>query len=325
MRTHLRPAFTLIELIVVIGIIALLATLSAAAVMRVQESQREGNTNKTLRALQMGLDPQVKAVVDRAAGERPHEIIVQMTSKGQPTCGADLARAKALHLKLKLRQEFPQTFAEVRYVFSGQYQNPCTGQVLDLSQLNAQYGHLPNDIYRIAIGNANGTPPEEAAVLLPIVLAKSRGGAAFNALEAGPTNTINLNGREFKVLVDSWDKPIYFRRWAVDVEMAAVNNMLADELNSEPFVSKSAVQTGFRDPADPGGKLPVKVWSGTNELPGARAIAKSWFIVPLGGAIADPFDGFNRGPFVASSGKDKNPSTADDLFSFRLQGTGRGN
>jgi len=140
-RTRLRPAFTMIELIVVIGIIVLLATLSAATVMRVRTAQRETNTNNVMRAVTMGLNEQWKQAVQKISAEEPHEIIRQMTSKSQQAgCGDDKSRAKALHMYLRLRQEFPQTFTEARFMFSGQWQNPCTGQVHNLAGLNAMYG-----------------------------------------------------------------------------------------------------------------------------------------------------------------------------------------
>jgi len=323
----------MIELIVVIGIIALLSTLSAAAVMRVQQAQRESNTDKYLRAAAIGLDQQTKAARDRIAAERPDDIIILMTSNAN--CGNDMARAKALHMMLRLRQEFPQTYAEVRYTFSGQFQSPCG--TVNLANLNAKYG--PKDLYLRAIASApgGGSPYEEAAALLPIVLGTSRGGAAFNILEAGPTGSITVGGKEMKVLVDAWGTPISFRRCAVDAEMAANNNMIANELNSEPFVSKTATMTGYRDPVDPEGKLTANVWTGANALPGARAIAASWFTVPLNNEIANPFDGFNRGPYLRSAGRDSagkytpgqltvfDAPTPDDLLSFRIAGIGKGN
>jgi len=110
--------------------------------------------------------------------------------------------------------------------------------------------------------------------------------------------------------------------------MTANGNMIGNDLNVEPFVSKQAMTTGFKDPADPEGKLTANVWTGANALPMARQVAASWFIVPLqqsNTVIADPFDGFNRGPFILSAGGDQNYTTPDDLMSYRIAGVGRGN
>jgi hypothetical protein len=135
-----------------------------------------------------------------------------------------------------------------------------------------------------------------------------------------------------KVLLDAWGNPICLRRWAADAELSASNNMIANELNLEPFVSKVAINSGFRDPADPEGKLTANVWTGANIVananPNPRALAASWFTVPLqqsGTPIADPFDGVNRGPYLMSGGRDKVYTTPDDLLSFRIAGVGRGN
>jgi len=186
-----RPAFTLIELIVVLGIIALLATLSVAGVMRVQKAQREISSDRTLRAVQIGLDQQYKAAVDKIKTENPHDLIVQATSNGGVP---DMTRARALHMKLRLRQEFPQNFAEARFQFP-----PA------LAALNAQYG--PKPIYIAAIGAA-GNPPapspeaKEAAILLVVALSQTRNGVTFNVREAGPNDTIDVNGKGMPVLVD---------------------------------------------------------------------------------------------------------------------------
>jgi prepilin-type N-terminal cleavage/methylation domain-containing protein len=294
-----RPAFTLIELIVVLGIIALLATISVAGVMRVQKAQREINSDRTLRAVQIGLDQQHKAAVNRAGSENPHDLIIQLTSNGIPPANTpDLTRAKALHMMLRLRQEFPQNYAEARFVFQGQF-----------APLNAMYG--PKPVYLAAIGAGNGTPTDEAAALLIVALSQSRDGVAFNVRESGPVQTIDVGGKQMPVLVDAWGTPICLRRWATDAEPAAVA-----ELNQSPFVTQAMINSGNRNYADQDGKL-RQLWAG-------KPIAMSWFITPLP-QVADPFDGNNRGPFLLSAGQDKTYVTPDDLFSFRLQQAGKGN
>jgi len=295
LRVNHRPAFTLIELIVVLGIIALLATLSVAGVMRVQKAQREISSDRTLRAVQIGLDQQWKAAVNRAGSENPHDLIVQLTSNGGVP---DNTRAKALHMMLRLRQEFPQNYAEARFVFQGQF-----------APLNAMYG--PKLVYLAAIGNGNGTPTDEAAALLIVTLSHSRDGVSFNVRESGPVQTIDVGGKQVPVLVDAWGTPICLRRWATDVEPAAVL-----ELNQSPFVTQAMINSGNRNYADQDGKL-RQAWAN-------KAIAQSWFVTPLP-QVADPFDGNNRGPFLLSAGQDKLYVTPDDLFSFRLQQAGKGN
>ena len=86
-----------------------------------------------------------------------------------------------------------------------------------------------------AIGT--GTPNDdvkEAAALLLIVLSQNRGGANFNVQEAGPIQQIDVGGKQMRVLVDAWDRPICLRRWATDNELNAMNN----EINQPPFVRR---------------------------------------------------------------------------------------
>jgi prepilin-type N-terminal cleavage/methylation domain-containing protein len=308
MKVHARPraAFTVIELLVVLSIIALLATLSIAAVLRVQESQRGTNTSIHLRKAQMGLDQQWKAAIDRIKAEEPHELIYQITTN--PNGTRDNARAKALHMKLRLRQEFPQSYAEVRMI------NVFTGPYLPL-QSPSVYG--PKPLYLAAIGAGNGTAGDEAAALLLVVLAQGRGGTAFNAEEIGPVQTRDMGGKPMRVLVDAWGNPMCLRRWATDAELKLLLlDPINNELNLPPFVTPAQVISGNCDPQDPDGRLRFNTWAG-------KAQAQAWFTSVL--ANTDPFDGRNRGPYIVSAGKDAQYTTDDDLYSFRLQSAGKGN
>jgi prepilin-type N-terminal cleavage/methylation domain-containing protein len=321
-RTHLRPAFTLIELIVVIGIIALLATLSAAAVMRVQESQRESNTNKYLLKLSTALEQQRKATRDRISQETPHPLILAITAKDANGLMPDPARAKVLHMKLRMRQEFPQTYAEARFTW------PSGGP---FAALNGVYG--PKPLYLAAIGNGTGTDPTmEAAVLLVAVLSQNRSGGSFAAEDGVPTNTFDYAGKTVKVFMDSWgEKPMCLRRWATDGEPDALT-----DLNTLPQVTQAMMTSNLRDSEDPDGRLVPENWDATGAAAN-RAIAETWFTQPLP-TVVHPFGSFtdgtfpygpfkqpNRGPYVMSAGKDRKYATPDDLLSFRLSSTGRGN
>jgi len=317
LSAHRRPAFTLLEVMVMISIIAILATLSTAAVMRVQSSQREGNTSKDLLKVQMALDQQWRNAGDAIKKEQPHAIIKAITANGD--CSANESRARALHLKLRLRQEFPQTFAEATFSFSGQWQDPCTKQVYNLSALNAMYG--PKLIYTNAISgaNTNNNYPLEGSVLLYLTLSQSRGGAQSNIAETGTAQPADVgNGKMMNVLVDAWGNPLCLRRWVTDAETAAGN-----ELNQEPNVTKKEMASGYKDRDDPEGLLSAAKW-GNNGLPGCRAGAAAWFTGPLP-TVSDPFAGLNRGPFALSAGKDKTYVTEDDIYSFRIQNLGKGN
>src|SRR6478672_4070197 len=107
-RLHRRGAFTLLELIVVIGIIVLLLSLTAAAVFRLRASQMEKNTNTHLLKIHAALMQQYSPAMERIKKETPPAAVIAATKNADGT--TDMIRAKAVHLQMRLRQEFPQKF-----------------------------------------------------------------------------------------------------------------------------------------------------------------------------------------------------------------------
>jgi len=101
---------------------------------------------------------------------------------------------------------------------------------------------------------------------------------------------------------------------------------IAAELSQPPFAPAK-----YPDLQDPEGRLGPLPAMANNWLPGGRAAALDLFISkvpntrPLFNQATNPFDGLNRGPYVFSAGKDGQYGTADDLYGFRLQQSGRGN
>ena len=134
---------------------------------------------------------------------------------------------------------------------------------------------------------------------------------------------------QLRVFTDEWGTHIGFRRWADDDML----DVLA-ELNQPPFANPgppgppgTLLKT---DPQDPEGRLqlPQQYWSppasGTY-----RAQALALLATPK---MQNPFDGRNRGPFIVSAGKNKLfyengqfERDLDNLYSYRIAGSGRGN
>jgi len=317
LSTRPRPAYTLLELIVALGIIALLATLTVSAVFRILDAQRETNTNIDLRKVQGATDQQVKAAMDRIKVEDPPQAIKDLTRTSN--YGYDNTRARALSMKLRLRQEFPQSFVEADPAkFQAAYgTNPTVWSLVSL--------YPPKPAYSVVSGITASSPDEESAILLFLILNQGRGGAEFNSDGVVGVNSIPVGNKMFKVFVDHYGSPISFRRWADLVDDPSGMGVVA-ELSQPPFRATGANP----DPQDPDGRLgPNNWWTDPNQRP-FRTIALSMFISPnpvrpTFNQNANPLDGFNRGPYVFSAGRDKVYGNENDLFGFRLQSSGKGN
>lgn len=296
LAAHRRTGFTLLELIVVLGIIALLAALSAGAVMRYRQTSMEKDTTIQMRKIQIGLDQQWKAARDIIQKEVVPDAVVEATTNtnGVP----DMARARALHMKLRLRQEFPQSYVEAR-----------TGVLVKGPITGISYFYPPKSTYMHEIGQTGSyvsRPGYEGAALLMLILKQGRGGAAFEAGSIGNVKSETVEDRTQPIFVDAWGRPIVFRRAAEDDELDIIA-----ELSSPPH----APATGFKDPQDPEGRLYQQNWLG-------RAEAVKYFATA---PLTNPFDGTNRGPYILSAGRDGQFKTPDDICGFRIQQSQRGN
>lgn len=316
-HTIRRAGFTLIELLVVLSIMALLTAITAGAVFRYKQSSMEKDAGLRIQKLDIGLQQQWKAIVDKAKTEEVPQGVLELTrARGTSPLlpGAyDNARARALHMKLRLQQEMPQTFGEARADVKVMI-NLSSGQTITIAYPNKQA------IIQAIGTTGNDSPENEAAALLYLILTQGRGGSTFDAEGSAPVQVRTINGRQMKIFVDPWDQPIVFRRTVADGEVA-----LGQELNGLPYVTADQIASGNRDPLDPNGrlKMPVTAWHQPANGPSYRDIAKS--ILSNNTYQVDPFDGTNRGPYIQSAGRNKTYSDDDDLYSFRIQQYGKGN
>jgi prepilin-type N-terminal cleavage/methylation domain-containing protein len=315
-----RSAFTLVEMLVVIGIIALLAALTAAAVTRIREQSRENYTNVHLNKIQMELEKQWKAQVALIKSETPPAAIVELTKDQNGS--QDLVRARALHLKLRLRQEFPQNFSELT----------------PIQPLGGPYVYQVKAGFKTALKAplaAETTPEAQSAALLYLILSQGSGGTRTDVDTIARTKLMdypqqnNAPAIPLKVFADEWGSHIGFRRWADDDMTDVVN-----ELNLPPYVAAPAPPApgiSKNDPQDPEGHFSPffqPAWPAAN-----RQLALQLLATPK---LQNPFDGTNRGPFVFSAGKNgmfrvnNDPNlpfevNLDNLYSFRIAGSGKGN
>lgn len=324
LQSRARPAFTLLEMLVVMGIIALLASITISAVFRLQSGQKESNTNTHLRKIDMVLVPQWKATVDQIKKEPIPQVVIELTKNADGT--VDMPRARAFHMKMRLRQEFPQNFAEA--LGSPAPPNPYQPSSLTMNGQKYQYDFkssykqsLKNPQYNAQFEYLDVTEEGQSAAMLFLILSQGKGGATTNPEQIAPTMLLDYPQQgggsiQLRVFRDEWNRPIGFRRWADDDQVDVLT-----EMNQPPF---APANTANMDPQDPEGRLKIQGWTyrdtaksflASNPPPGKRPILK------------DPFDGLNRGPFAFSAGKDGTffNFMDDNLYSYRQQQSGRGN
>ena len=105
-----RRGFTLIEILVVISLIAVLAALSVGALFRVRAAQQTNNTEGTLGKLDTLLMARWSAVLVNA--KNPPDLLIAY-------CDGDKERAVSLYTYAILKNEFPQSYAEVADITVG--------------------------------------------------------------------------------------------------------------------------------------------------------------------------------------------------------------
>lgn len=295
-----RSAFTLLELLVVIAIIGILAALTAGGIMRLKQSQTDARTSETLQKLQSAYEQQYKSAVDTIRKEQVSPGLIALANN-------DVDLAKAIHLKLRLRREFPQNLSDVD-------DTGVTGDATLNAQLKGMYP--PKAVYTSLLATITPLPRDQQnAILFMTVMSQGRGGSSFNPeqIGAGAIGTIpNVNG---KVFVDGGGNPIYFvRALSTPQSGDTYTPILLTELNGPPYVTAAAVTAKKADPLDPTGRL-SRTWTAP----------MSTFIQNLRLYMNEPLDGTFRGPFVFSAGTDKTPFSNDDMYGFRLTGTGKAN
>lgn len=208
-RAGRRAGFTLVELMVVIAIIGALVALAAGTYFRVRASAIKHDSEMMVEKLASAMDQQVKAVIDQAREEflkpeLPPYALVKPTVEA--IAQGDRRRALAIYVKMRIKQEFPQSFAEAANpTFLGA--NPSPGLV----------ALPPKQTYVKAIAGATspGLAQENAACLY-LALSVSRRGippVQPEALGANAVTELSFGGKSLRAFQDAWGGPVVFCRW----------------------------------------------------------------------------------------------------------------
>src|SRR5436309_1340305 len=105
-RQFARRGFSLVELLVVVVIVGLVLSITAAATMRVLGRQKSSNTETLISMVYRTFSEQWRAVVEQAKKETVPSPVADLA-------GGDARRAQVIWIKLRLRQQFPMSFAEI--------------------------------------------------------------------------------------------------------------------------------------------------------------------------------------------------------------------
>jgi prepilin-type N-terminal cleavage/methylation domain-containing protein len=201
-----RLAFTLVELLVVIAIIAVLAALVVGATMRVIGVQAQKNTQTLVQKVASSLNQQMQALFDQARVEPMGDPnVANSLTNLMNMAGGDTRRARVIWAKLRLKQQFPMTFAEA--------QNPDGGT-----------GILSAEPAYAVVAGAGAYTAQQQGVCLYLALKNNRRGATFDPDTLSPQELANTSVNGIKYIMDAWKAPLQFVRWAAPNDPSGYGN-----------------------------------------------------------------------------------------------------
>ena len=295
-----RAGFTLVELLIVISIIGLLAALSVGAAVTLMGVQKKNNSKLVIEKTADALDQQWKAQVDQAKNE-------SISAGELNLAGNDPRRARVIHIYLRLRQEFPETYAEA---------------VSSLT-IPGYPAMQPKNAYVKALGSRSGNASTESAACLLLALSQPRRGMGFKAdiaLGSGAVQDTDCDG--INEIVDGWQRPIGFWRWPTQ------NNELSNTLSANPLDPEGTLMAPSWNNANNstsvltfealcGGNYAIHTGSGATWAP-APQLAKTRPVI--GSAGPDGLWGVGWGDMLS----DGTGNDYDNLYSYRLSLGGKG-
>jgi hypothetical protein len=316
---------------VVLGIIGVLVALSIGAVMRIQTVQQIRSSSDVVEKVQVAVDNQYKALIAQAQTDMRNQS--QDATALINYFNGDTDSALALLTYCRVRQSFPQTFAEVQtlptVLVNGQ-NIPYFTVGGAFFQLKSQFAPFAN---AATMPSTNLTPSQQSAALLYAAVAQTgAGGSTFASDEALTSAHFDFQvpgSVTIHVYKDAWNQPIGYCRFGTN-----------SELQNPPYANTTippGATIPYIDPLDPAGKL--YNWannSGAASKAQATTFAATLFLNNGDLANATWFDASNRRPVVYSTGynllyESLNNTTnttpgkggLDDILGYRLTQLGQ--
>jgi prepilin-type N-terminal cleavage/methylation domain-containing protein len=334
--SRVRDAFTLTELVVSMLIIGLLVGLAAAAVGRYIAVSQATATGVTIRKVYGRLHAQRATVVKAAESEDMLKTVgSSVLSQIQTAAGYSqsspiqdwAARTRVIYVKLRLRQEFPMTFAEA----------------LNPAPLPPKQAYV-----KAFTGLTAGQSYESAACLLRAVT-RGRDGQAISADTYGTGNVKNFSdpstGASIPALVDGWGTPLAFYRWPWgNSEVDSLAQAVQPGKSGSPATPNASI---VRDPEDPLGLLMNMNWYAgagrstfegwchavtNSSASGTQAPQYAYYMIPVI-VSAGPNSQLGLTPQTKTTAPPYSPgpmdpdgtnNDSDNIYSFRLLPPGAG-
>ncbi|HET6572805.1 MAG TPA: prepilin-type N-terminal cleavage/methylation domain-containing protein [Fimbriiglobus sp.] len=278
--THTRRGgFTLVEMMVVILLIVILAALSAGAFYKIQAAQRVGATEATIRKVQINMDARWKAVLDEARRSLPDAVVT--------LAGNDKERALSIWTYAKLKNEFPQTFAEVAPIIL-----PTSPPIV--LQPRAVFAPV------VAATPAETDVRMQSAALIYAALTATGAGGASGDLD-GLNQQVGTTPTGRQAFMDNWGMPLAFVRWADTPEVQA------EPFNRPNIIRSRSLPNGFpvSNPLDPAGKLLFRPDNDWGTAPGLQPLRTELLAQFYQGENRTQFPNVNFVPTLVSAGPDK--------------------